>query len=205
METITLPAPRFPAGGMNVMEALKGRYTSRHFDTHRRLDLQTLSELLWAMYGINRPKSGHRTAPSAMSLYPLDLYVFVPDGVYLYRPAEHCLWPVVEGDHRDIAGTQPYVPEAPLSVVIFADYERISTGDAPIDAALRRQEMQSTHLDAGTVTENGALYAASHGLNYVTRLMADPVKIAAVIPQTAALHYIVAVSAGYPDPDYRKE
>jgi hypothetical protein len=34
-----------------------------------------LANLLWAAFGINRPESGHRTAPSAMNRQEIDVYV----------------------------------------------------------------------------------------------------------------------------------
>lgn len=196
MQTIKLPAPSFADGGMNVMQALKNRYTSRHFDD-RPLSLDDLGALLWAMYGINRPNSGHRTAPSAMALYPLDLYVFTAQGVWLFDPVHAQLLAKATGDHRAAAGKQDYVATAPLSIVIFADYSRITNPDPQIEAALRAQEYAMCAIDAGSCLQNGAIYAASHGLNFVDRLMVDPQAVAAVLPETTRLHCIVGCTAGY--------
>jgi hypothetical protein len=41
------------------------------------LSQQTLSNLLWAAFGINRPESGGRTAPSALDAQEIDLYAAV--------------------------------------------------------------------------------------------------------------------------------
>jgi hypothetical protein len=59
---IRLPAPVME-GGKPLMEALKLRQSAREFAPDK-LPLQTLANLLWAAWGINRP-DGHRTAPSA--------------------------------------------------------------------------------------------------------------------------------------------
>jgi hypothetical protein len=48
-------------GGMPLMSALRLRHSKREY-AERPLSQQTLSDLLWAAFGINRP-SGERTAP----------------------------------------------------------------------------------------------------------------------------------------------
>ena len=59
---IQLKAPQKKAGA-KVMQAFNERKSTRSFDS-KELDLQTISNLLWAANGINRP-DGKRTAPSA--------------------------------------------------------------------------------------------------------------------------------------------
>ena len=77
---IQLPPP-LKEGGMPLMQALAERHTSREFASDP-LPPQTLSNLLWAAFGVNR-EDGHRTAPSARNWQETDLYVFLADGVYL--------------------------------------------------------------------------------------------------------------------------
>ena len=48
-------------GGMPLMTSLRLRHSTREYST-QPLAAQTLSDLLWAAFGINRP-SGDRTAP----------------------------------------------------------------------------------------------------------------------------------------------
>ena len=61
--------------------------------------------LLWAAQGTTSDR-GFRTAPSAGTLYPLELYAVVGDvegltpGVYSYRPDGHKLVWLIEGDLR---------------------------------------------------------------------------------------------------------
>jgi hypothetical protein len=85
LQPIPLPAPR-KTGGMPLMEALNKRQTIRAI-SGRNLETQTVSDLLWAAFGVNREngprgKTG-RTAPSAMNLQEIDIYVAMPEGVYL--------------------------------------------------------------------------------------------------------------------------
>ena len=74
---VTLPPPQ-TEGGMPLMQALKARRTSRSF-APEELTPQTLSNLLWAAFGVNRP-DGHRTAPSARNWQEIDIYVATSRG-----------------------------------------------------------------------------------------------------------------------------
>lgn len=62
------------------MEALKLRRSTRTHD-ERPLPPQVLSNLLWAAWGINRPDSGLRTAPSWRGRAHVDLYLVMQDDV----------------------------------------------------------------------------------------------------------------------------
>ena len=52
-DDVTLPVPR-TAGGMPLMAALKRRHSTREY-SERQLSEQTLSDLPWAAFGVNRP------------------------------------------------------------------------------------------------------------------------------------------------------
>ena len=119
MKAITLPDPDL-AGGKPLMRALSERHTSREYDT-RELPTDALSNLLWAAFGINRPDSGRRTAPSAMNWQETDIYVVTAKGTYLYDPKAHALEPHISGDLRALTGQQGFVGTAPLNLVYVAD------------------------------------------------------------------------------------
>ncbi|HPF93994.1 MAG TPA: nitroreductase family protein, partial [Tenuifilaceae bacterium] len=88
-KSIKLPQPQMD-GGMPLMEALSKRTTSRVF-SEKELDLQTLSNLLWAANGINRPSDGLKTAPSAVNWQEIDIYLSLSKGVYIYNAIENQL------------------------------------------------------------------------------------------------------------------
>ena len=117
-ETIQLLKPD-TTGGKPLMAAIKNRKTDRQFQ-QKNLSLKHLSDILWVANGINRT-DGKRTVPSAMALYPLQTYVLLANGVYLYNPKKHLLEPIVEGDYRELAGRQDFVKTAPLNLVFIAD------------------------------------------------------------------------------------
>ena len=118
LKPVQLPSPR-TGGGMPLMEALKNRQTGREFSP-KKLPSQLLSDLLWAGFGVNRPDTNHRTAPSAMNSQEVDIYVARADGVWLYDAKAHRLQPVHSGDIRTLTGGQSYVKEAPLALIFRA-------------------------------------------------------------------------------------
>ncbi len=59
LKPVQLPPPQ-TTGGRPLMEVLKDRKSTREFGSGT-LSQQTLSNLLWAAFGINRP-DGRRTA-----------------------------------------------------------------------------------------------------------------------------------------------
>jgi len=59
--------------GRPLMQVLKDRRSSRSFSTDQ-LPMQVLSNMLWAAFGVNRPDSGKRTAPSARNWQEIDIY-----------------------------------------------------------------------------------------------------------------------------------
>ena len=94
-------------GGKSMLAALKERKTNRNIGS-KELAPQTLSNLLWAAFGVNRDDSPFRgpgrTAASASNSQEIDLYVALPGGVYLYEAVPHRLRPVAAGDFRRRSG-----------------------------------------------------------------------------------------------------
>lgn len=85
---IALPKPRL-SHGRTLASALRLRRTTRAIGD-KALSSQTLSNLLWAAFGVNR-KSGPfgltgRTAASASNSQEIDVYVLMAGGTYLYEP-----------------------------------------------------------------------------------------------------------------------
>ncbi len=106
LQPISLPKPQMD-GGKSVLAALQERRTNRSIRADK-LPPQMLSNLLWAAFGVNREKAkfgkSGRTAPSASNSQEIDLYVALPEGVYLYEAAPHRLTPIVAGDFRARSG-----------------------------------------------------------------------------------------------------
>ena len=188
-ETIVLQAPN-TLDGVALLTAMQNRRSDREFEV-KNLSLKHLSEIMWATNGVNRP-DGKRTVPSAMARYPLLTYVVLENGIYLYQPEQHILVPVVEGDHRALAGRQPFVETAPLNVVLIADYQKY--GERPMPADKR---LYLAALDAGHCTQNIYLYCASEGLRNVVRAGAQEEELLKLLNLDENYQFVVAHTVGY--------
>jgi nitroreductase len=189
LASIQLPAPQ-TEGGKPLMQALKLRATSRAFAPDP-LPLQTLSNLLWAAWGINRPDSGKRTAPSARNWQETDVYVVMAAGAYLYDAAANALKPVAAGDLRALTGSQEFVKDAPVTLVFVADSARMKGSQA---------DMQQAYAwgDAAFISQNVYLFCASEGLATGVRAMVERPPLAKALKLGAGQIIAFAQCVGYP-------
>jgi SagB-type dehydrogenase family enzyme len=188
LKPVQLPPPQ-TAGGRALMEVLKDRKSTREFGSGT-LPPQTLSNLLWAAFGINRPDE-RRTAPSAMNWQEVSIYVATPEGVYVYDAKANVLEPVLPGDFRAATGTQSFVKDAAVNLVYVSDFSK--TGGA----ASSESEMY-TAADAGFIAQNVYLYCASEGLATVVRASIDKPALAKTMRLQPQQRIILAQSVGYP-------
>ena len=147
---------------------LKRRSIRRYKD--KSLTIKEVSQLLWAASGIT-DKRGFRTAPSAGALYPLEVYVVVgnvdklPQGIYKYRPHEHELQLIKDGDKRkeicNAALSQSCVENGAIVIVFSAVYERTTR-------KYGERGIRYVHIEVGHVGQNICLEAVSLGLGVVT-------------------------------------
>jgi SagB-type dehydrogenase family enzyme len=184
-----LPAPQ-TEGGKPLMQALKERKTSREFSL-KELPLQVISDLLWAANGINRQDSGHRTAPSAMNMQEIDIYLAKADGLYLFDAKENSLILILAEDIRAVTGGQPFVKDAPLNLIYVADLRKMSKPSA--DAA----DFYAA-TDTGFVSENVYLYCASAGLATVVRGWFDKPALAKAMKLRNDQKIVLTQTVGYP-------
>lgn len=141
---ITLKEPQLNKG-LNLMQALKERKSVREF-SDKEIDLQTLSNLLWAANGINRP-DGKRTAPSAMNRQEIEIYVCQKDGAYYYDAAQNVLKLVSRGNCL--------LRNAPLTLILVSDNTKAPNIPGVKDWGL---------IDGGIVSQNISLFASAMGL-----------------------------------------
>lgn len=177
-------------GGKPLMQVLKERKSSRAF-SNKKLPRQVLSNMLWAAFGVNRPGSGKRTAPSALDWQEIDIYVALAEGLYLYDARRHMLKPVLSEDIRAATGRQPFVPEAPVNLVYVADFSRM--GKTKIN-----DKVFYSAADAGFISQNVYLFCASEGLATVVRGLVDRPALAKAMRLRPDQRVIFAQSVGYP-------
>jgi SagB-type dehydrogenase family enzyme len=189
LKPVQLPKPQME-GGKPLMQVLKDRKSSRAFSTNQ-LSPQMLGNLLWAAFGINRPESGHRTAPSAVNWQEIDIYVATADGLYLYDAKQHALQPILTEDIRVQTGGQPFVKDAPVELIFVADYSRMGKG------AEEGKNLYSA-ADTGFISENAYLFCASEGLATVVRGSVPKADLAKTMKLRPDQKIILAQTVGYP-------
>ncbi len=189
-KNIQLPEPK-KTGGMPLMDALANRQTSRSFST-KMLDWQTISNLLWAANGINRPEKGLRTAPSAVNWQEIDIYVCLPEGVYLYNPKENRLELYMKGDIREATGRQPFVKDTPVNLIFVADFTRM--GDRADDV-----KHWYSAADAAFISQNIYLFCASENLATVVRGAVDKAELKKLMKLPEHMHVVMCQTVGYHD------
>lgn len=186
---IKLPPPQLE-GGKPLMECLKLRQSQREFSPDK-LSPQVLSNLLWAAYGINRPESGKRTAPSAVNWQNIDLYVATADGLFLYEAKDHSLVQVLKEDIRGLSGTQDFVKIAPVNLIYVGDYARIPRGSDE-----DKRFYSGAH--AAFISQNVYLFCASEGLATVVRASLNREELAKAMKLRPEQKIMLAQTVGYP-------
>jgi SagB-type dehydrogenase family enzyme len=188
-EVLILP-PAQQWGGKPLLEALKDRRSAREF-MDRPLAVEVLSNLLWAAFGINRPESRGRTAPSAHDWEEIDVYVTLESGLFWYDPDYHLLRNRAARDLRAQTGLQSFVAQAPVNLLYVADLSRMTQ-------ATPQELAQYPGPDAGFIAQNVYLFCASEGLATVVRGMVDRPALAAAMGLSGRQQIILAQSVGYP-------
>jgi len=180
-EIIKLPPPQ-KDGGMALMKALNLRKSTRGgYGPEEKLSMQTLSNLLWAANGVNRPPN-HRTAPSAVDWQNIDIYALTADGVFLYDPIQHSLKVIAGEDMRANAGLegasagpmkQDFAKTAPVSLVYVADLAKTKSMNYGGESV----GLWWSAVGVGAISQNVYLFCASENLACIVRAMIDADKL----------------------------
>ncbi len=186
-----LPAPDV-AGTMPLEQALDERRSQREF-APGELPLATIGQLFWAGQGITDDR-GHRTAPSAGALYPLELYAVTATEVLHYVPDGHRV------ERRSGSGTlarlgdlafgQDYVSTAAV-VLILAGV------DGRTEAEYGALGPDFVEREAGHAAQNILLQATALDLAALPVGGFDPVRVARLLalPPGQEVMYLLPVGA----------
>lgn len=154
--SLALPEPD-TTGGLSLADAMTRRRSIRDF-ADAPLSTEELSQLLWATQGTTAA-DGKRTAPSAGATYPLELYVTTETGIYRYRPDEHDLVVLAEGDFRSelsmAALDQVPITAAAATFAIAGVYAR--TEERYGDRAERYVKLEAGHAAQNLLLQAVAL------------------------------------------------
>lgn len=148
-----LPMPEMGLD-LPLIEAMRLRATKRDI-LPEELPIELVSSLLWSAYGINRPEEGKRVVPSAINAQEFDIYLFNHEGIYLYNAEKNSLEMVSKGDQREAISEQSYFKEAPISLVMVANYDRMKR--------FKDQDVRDFYaaVDCGYISQNIYLFCAS--------------------------------------------
>ncbi len=154
---------------MPLRDALMARRSVRQFSSRRfrlsdEADLQLLSDLLWTAWGYITPK--RRSAPSSHNWQEIELWLLLPEGVFVYDAVGNRLVARSDDDLRAASGVQEYVATAPLHIVLVAEKSKV-TGKTP------QGVMETIFTDSGYICQNIYLFCASEGLATVSRAWID--------------------------------
>ncbi|MGD9108847.1 MAG: SagB/ThcOx family dehydrogenase [Gammaproteobacteria bacterium] len=159
MNIVSLPKPAI-IQSMNLNEAIQKRRSVRHFIA-KPLSAEQISLLLWSAQGITDARRGLRAAPSAGALYPLEVYLVKPDGVWHYLVRQHALQQVITHDLRKNLFRAALSQSAPMNIVIAADYARTTV-------KYGQRGHRYVHMEVGHAAQNILLEAQALGLSAVT-------------------------------------
>lgn len=165
-DNVQLPDPLMD-NQVTLIQALQNRHSTREY-TDKAIPDNVLSTVLWAACGINRPGEGKITAPSAINVQDILVYVVRQDGTYLYQPKDNSLQKVSSKDLRTaVAGRQSFAASAPVSLLLVSNHNKFPQ-QSSYDAKVRMGV-----VDAGYVSENICLACSALGLNTVPRMTMD--------------------------------
>ena len=182
--------PPVRKGGMPLMEALDKRCSTRDF-AEKTLPEQTLTNLLWAAWGINREENDKHTAPSSNNKQEIDIYVVKADGVFKFIPKGHSLEKLFDEDMRSLCGDQSFVATAPLNLVYVADLSRTDQKDYAV-------EPLASYSNVGFIAQNVYLFCASEGLGAVVRGWVNKDALGAKLQLKPSQKIILAQTVGFP-------
>ena len=183
-EEVALPAPA-KTGGMPLMQALAERKTIRDYKP-AELDAATISEILYAANGVNRP-DGKRTIPTAMNRQDLEVYIALPGAAYHYDAKENKLVRIDAGDFRaDLIMNKNMAKNAGAILVYVSDSTKFPN------------DIKYPAIHVGEASQDVYLYCASKGLGTVSLGMYDEKGVRKVFKLEDKMTVILAQAVGVP-------
>ena len=126
-----------------------------------------------------------------MNWQEVDVYVALPEAMYLYNAKSQSLTPIATKDLREATGKQPYVKDAPLNLVYVADAAKMKNAN-------EEDRILYSSADVGFIAQNVYLYCASQGLAVVVRGMVDRPALAKEMKLRPEQKIVLSQTVGYP-------
>jgi len=185
-----LPDPALK-GYKSLEECIYERKSVRNF-TEREIDLEKISQILWAAQG---KKGSKRTVPSAGATYPLDIYITLKNkGFFRYNFEKHLIEKFTDHNPSEniakASWNQNFIFEAPSNIIICADFSRTTQryGERGIRYVL---------IEIGHCAQNVHLEAVACGLGSVPIGAFDDNKVKQVLKLPENINPIYIIPIGY--------
>ncbi len=193
LKVIQLPEPN-KSGAVSLETAINMRRSVQQF-ADAPLSFAQIGQLAWAGQGITDKQQGLRAVPSAGDLYPIELYLVTPEGVFVYNSEGHSLKQISSLDLRKqlssaASGLGP-VEDAACDIVIAGSVRKI----APKYGNKAQKFML---LEAGQVAGNIQLQAVSLGLASMPVSDFETRNVARVCELPAEFEPLLIVCVGHP-------
>lgn len=174
-----LPEPDLEAQSAPLMQLLNIRHSGRNYDTDKRIDDTTLSEILWSAAGVNQYDK--ITIPTAFNNQNLKVFVLNGEGAWLYEAKENQLEKVSDKNLLPyLAEKQDYILQAPVHLIYTSS------------------DKMWGFAYAGSAYQNVYLYAASKGLGTVIRGLQNDEAVAKALNLSEDEFTIAHQPIGYP-------
>jgi len=175
---------------MSLGRTLSGRRSGRAF-ADEDLTTEVIATLFWSAQGVT-DAAGHRTAPSAGALYPLELYAVTDEAMLHYLPDEHQVEIggviATPADLAAIAFGQEWIGDAPVVIVIAGVVARTEAEYGAVAERLMDRE-------AGPAAQNLLLATVALGMASVPVGGFDPQEAARLLalPPGQEVLYLIPV------------
>ena len=193
LKIIQLPEPS-TSGSLPVEQALLDQQRLS-VPSDQRLDVSALGQLAWAAQGVRVPRAASGATvtqqPPAMRVY-----FALPDGTYLYNPADHSLQQISGEDERQNMATalipRPGAPIGGAQIILAGSARDFAvTLGAP-------QARTAMLLQAGQAAANIQLQAVGLGLTYVSIDSVNLNSVRRIIRLAKNLDPVYVIFVGYP-------
>lgn len=158
-ETKKLPEPDLNESSDSLLQIINSRQSGRSYNTDKRVDDETLSQILWSARGVNQ--YGKITIPTARNNQDLKVFILDGKGAWLYNAKANQLEKV---SNKNML---PYLAEKQDFIL-----------NAPVHLVYTSSDKKWGFAHAGSAYQNVYLFATAQGLSTVIRGLPNDVEMA---------------------------
>lgn len=173
---IKLPSPD-KSNKTSLITALENRKSDRNF-SDKEIDNQTLSNILWVAYGVNR-SDGKRTIPTAKNNLDLDIYIFNKKGIFLYDAINNLLIEKSKKNYLNLFNLQDYMKNVSTILVYVGSNEDYSL------------------MHAGSSYQNVELFTAANNMASIVRGYYNREKVTVALNLPKNKRVLITQAIGY--------